>query len=195
MVKKLTLILTTVFLSLIMVVPTFAMSYPNDLPVAPSDLYSNGSYIIFYATTEKYVLINFDTKNPTLQYDDQSYAQPSLMLNTSTKFKWYHLIDGVWTYKGEQTVTASGIGTIIADVKSFKYTTADVYDRNSGELVFPLPLALHQIVGAVAETEAEKLGIQAVGTMGTLTLCGVGCLALLMGLSLFGKVFQIFQVK
>lgn len=71
------------------------------------------------------------------------------------------------------------------------YSDVNVVDR-SGNLVFPPPRpVLEELLEKTAMTIPKKVG----GVQKTLTLCGVGCLALLTALSLFGKVLSRFRVK
>ena len=77
------------------------------------------------------------------------------------------------------------------------YSTDDIVDYDTGDVLFtppPPPPPPTPPTPLVVSLKAEILkGAQAVvGTMSTLTLCGVGCLALVVVLSLFGKVLFRF---
>ena len=80
-----------------------------------------------------------------------------------------------------------------------KFTSYDL-TNSSGYLYFdgdenfflpPRPLAVE--VGAMTEETLVGILPQMGGMMSTLALCGVGCLALLVGLRLFGKRSLIFR--
>ena len=73
-----------------------------------------------------------------------------------------------------------------------EYSTGGLYfDGDQNFLVPPPPLA--EIVAKGSEEALKDLGITLGGTVKVLVLCGVGCLALLVALKLFGKRSLIFR--
>lgn len=76
---------------------------------------------------------------------------------------------------------------------SVVYSTFDILNQD-GSVFFQAPkLTLAEVVqGATKEALPHRLQDPTVGTMRVLVLCGVGLIALLMGLNLFGKVLPRF---
>ena len=70
-----------------------------------------------------------------------------------------------------------------SDIQSSNY---DIYFND--ELFFQQPTLLSLLLNPVPEVVGEKITTD----LATLTICGVGCLALLIGLSLFPKVLYKF---
>lgn len=98
--------------------------------------------------------------------------------------------DGGITWQRETTYS-NGTTLFYVD-ENFVSSTFDFRDRDTGEIFFPLPL-WEITQGVTMETlETQTLGAVA-GTITTLTLCGVGLMALLVVLSLFGKRSLIFR--
>ena len=100
-----------------------------------------------------------------------------------------------WVYLHDRGTTS---GTyIVRGSDILIWTNFDIYDIDGilnyeGDLNFP-PAPLPKVVHKVAEEHLPKVGQALVGAMKVLLPCGVGCLALLMALNLFGKVFRIFH--
>lgn len=72
----------------------------------------------------------------------------------------------------------------------------DIIGKNN-ELLFPEAptLELYQKIQELTNQEMTKTQMTVVGAMKVLVLCGVGLIALLVVLNLFGKVFRLFQVR
>lgn len=69
------------------------------------------------------------------------------------------------------------------------YSTVDIINSADGSVFFQRPLTLlERLLNLVQPNLGEKI----TGDLGTLTVCGIGCLALLIGLSLFPKVLYKF---
>lgn len=76
------------------------------------------------------------------------------------------------------------------------YSDVNVYNTD-GTIFFqvaPPTEGTPTVEGTITE-EMKKFQTTLVGTMRILMVCGVGLIALLIGLNLFGKVFRIFRVK
>lgn len=96
--------------------------------------------------------------------------------------------DGVLQYTDWQYVSIPQSINYNSD-DEFYYTSVDLYDSDNN-LVFPLT------PWAVAIRELKTVAIPRVlGEMKIAVLCGVGCLALLIGLAVLFKVFSKFRVK
>lgn len=71
------------------------------------------------------------------------------------------------------------------------YSTVDIINSADGSIFFHRPLTLlEQLLNPVQSQVGEKV----VADLGTLTVCGIGCLALLVGCSLVPKVLHKFRV-
>ena len=90
---------------------------------------------------------------------------------------------------GWGTMQTYSWGTSI-QCKTILYSTDDVCDKD-GNVVFPLTPPLKEVTEMALANFQTKTG----GVMKILVVCGVGLIALLVGLNLFGKVFAIFQVR
>lgn len=84
---------------------------------------------------------------------------------------------------------------------NYTFSSVDVmsYDFNGSnkfEVLFPKTLVvestLAEVTQALITEEVPVAQSQVLGTMNILLLCGVGCLAFLTGLVLFGKLFRQF---
>ena len=102
----------------------------------------------------------------------------------------YKLVDGVWEYLSSDNVLYDSHEIGFTAGSKVLASDFDILDEN-GEVFFSLPLwekAQNQwgtAVTATMETEVPRAMI-------VITLCGVGCLALLVALPLFGKVLRRF---
>ena len=85
------------------------------------------------------------------------------------------------------------IGYFAPNVSSLLYVDdeAVIFDGN-GDIVFPHPVLLPELVMEIQGVESQRLHQEVVGVMMTLILCGVSCLALLIILKLFGRVLHRF---
>ena len=80
-------------------------------------------------------------------------------------------------------------GTTLFNVdENIVSSTFDIYDEETGELFFPLPL--WETVETVTQGTLPELEATLGGNLMTLTLCGVGLLILLMGLYLLYKTLS-----
>ena len=143
---------------------------------------SGGEYNVFFSATKPYI------ENGQVKIDkvgDSQYTYVRYVYTASNPTLG-------WRYSDMST---NGFTVHISDFPVIE-SSVDLYDGNTLYLkadgdFFPYPLA-EQILavtsGAMEETMPE-LG----GTMTTLMVCGVGCLALLVVLKLFGKRSLIFR--
>lgn len=102
--------------------------------------------------------------------------------------------NGYWVRKIELPANNDGIdhsGTLCswspggAQIVSANY---DVKYQDSDKVFFHQPTLLSQLLNLVPQGVGNKI----TADLGTLTVCGIGCLALLIGLSLFPKVLYKF---
>lgn len=204
--KRFFALFCAVFCFALSVTPSFAITY-DELPEFPvtehpyqdtltyiggdgvtvfhTVLYSNAEFIDSVTVTTQDIPSGIKTPYAIrYNYLDNDYA----IYNTI-----YRLTDGEWvntgTYQQHNLTTYTGINE-----KSYVLgSSLDIYN-DDGTLFFeqtPVVVPLEEIM----KTEMPKFQETTVGTMKVLVLCGVGLIALLVVLNLFGKVFRIFQVK
>ena len=94
-------------------------------------------------------------------------------------------LEGAYESKYYEDVVAVNIGCDLYQ------SDVNIYDT-SGELFFPLPPSLPEVVEELTILEGQNLGTEVVGTMSNLVPYGVGCLALLTGLVLLSRKLPIF---
>lgn len=76
-----------------------------------------------------------------------------------------------------------------ASSSAISYSTVDLINSSDGSIFFHRPLTLlERLLNPVQSQVGEKV----VADLGILTTCGIGCLALLIGLSLLPKVLYKF---
>ena len=210
-----------IFLSLLAVVcvlscltlPALAAEPSSDVPPFP-EVFTNQGYTLVNIDGQGTWLILYDKDLVNVRYlVYQSYSFYNFEMDYTLKdttlkgpkinqlFKLNESGDS-WVVSGYQT--AHGAATMLThdfqttkgfDAYTFYYSTVAIEDSNGGNF-FPLTLLPTPLwVEVLTATEANKNLLNQNKTLLTLTLCGVGLIALLIGLSLFGKVLKRFQVK
>lgn len=96
----------------------------------------------------------------------------------------YRLVDGEWIEHSPYSLIYDSHAINFASGSSVLSSDWNIYDEN-GDLFFQNPLWME--MDLVTQGEMEALKADLAGTMKILTVCGVGCLALLTVLVLFGK--------
>lgn len=94
-------------------------------------------------------------------------------------------IDDSYTCNSFNNSSNSSLGRL--SESNFISSNYDVKYEGSGEVFFQQPTLLSQLLSLVSGA-----GEKVVADLGTLTVCGVACLALLIGLSLLPKVLYKF---
>lgn len=101
----------------------------------------------------------------------------------------FYLLPSSPVSKGEQ------IASLTCTSSQMFESTVDIYDSN-GDLFFqvpPVPVPeLGEVVADLTAVQGETLAATTGGVMKTLTLCGVGCLALVVSLPVLKKVLFRF---
>lgn len=87
----------------------------------------------------------------------------------------------------ETDLAYKNMGYISLNPSSVLYSTVDL--KTSDTTFFQKPLTL---LGRLLNLVQPNLGEKITGDLGTLTVCGIGCLVLLIGLSLLPKVLYKF---
>lgn len=164
----------------VLVVPASAASYPPSLGIEGQVVYStyNGSYqaVHFY----KSLPVSFQwTGHQILAYPGYSSAYYQV-------YNWDASTQS-WVTSGNQTEFTNGETAVAMNIGWTLYNcTDDIYDTN-GELFFPFPPDLSEVVQTLTLEQGKVTLGQALGVMKTLVPCGVGCLALLMAFPVLRK--------
>lgn len=155
-------------------------------PVAPDVTGSNKNYVMFYSgNVYKYTVYTSD-ESYTIRGEEygaryRTYTDPSV---TVQRYESYDGINWEQTYTGKTANDYPGeIGYELISSTFDWYTEA-------GDRFFPVPL--WEEVQTVTQGEMGILTSETAGTMRTLVVCGVGLMACLMALSLFGKRWLLF---
>lgn len=134
-----------------------------------------------------------------------------------SKYGWYYSADGTVNYNASESVpsfTVSGdqwifsvnspvnAGTVVLQTgEHYRWSAADILNSDNtvwktGDVNFtPPPPALQEIILEVVGEEMTVTAPKVGGTMKTLALCGVGLMASLVVLKLFGKKSLLFLRK
>lgn len=160
--------------------------FPSGYPSVPS-VASDARYYLYsvQASGSTYIVVYPSTVTPT--YDT---TKQNGYLTFSESYGSYRLTDNEWVLNNDDSPYSIG-GTNNNSVDVL-YSSVPIKDEN-GENFFPIPL--WEKVEKVTQGEIPQLSQSLGGNLMTLTLCGVGCLTLLMALVLLSKTFRIFLVK
>lgn len=139
------------------------------------------------ANGERYfIFVNFFDDNKFVE--DKSLTGAGHYYYTRKSFIQYEYSFSKNTYviidKSSESnyIYTSGFNSII-------YSTVDIISSDDNSVFFQRPLTLlEQLLNPVQSQMGEKI----TADLGTLTVCGIGCLALLIGLSLLPKVLYKF---
>lgn len=172
------------------VAPEAPNNWPSAYPL-PSTTYDSHTIIKDVSGTTYLYMVDGGT--PTIKYLEPASTSGKYRLTFEFPGTYpdymvfrYQLINGEWAYDSVGTMSSFTFG----DPITFVYTDTDVLDA-SGNVFFPLPLWAE--MGQVTQGEMVGLAQTTDGTILILVLCGVGLMALLMVLSLFGKRSLIFR--
>ena len=107
------------------------------------------------------------TRNSFIHYEYSSFKNTYVIIDKSSESNYIY---------------TSGFNSII-------YSTVDIISSDDNSVFFQRPLTLlEQLLNPVQ----EKVGEKVVGDMGILTVCGIGCLALLISLPVLLKTLHKF---
>lgn len=213
--KKILPILMAVVLVFAMAIPCFAStvtigehSVPSEYFSASGDMYSiqdaaneNATvFIVWYEQNNvKYYELIFADNSAVITYIENGYYRFKALSETYIqRFIWN--TDGstppYFDFKTSSNYTSSTSFYGFSDSLDggILWSSQDIYNTDTGELViegntnFPPPPPLAEVIQGVTEETIKTETLPAVaGTMSILTLCGVGLMACLVVLSLFGK--------
>lgn len=89
----------------------------------------------------------------------------------------------------KSSINSDSVSSYISSTNDIVYSTVDLVNSKDNSVFFQRPLTLlEQLLNPVQEQLGEKVAADSL----TLTICGIGCLALLIGLSLLPKVLYKF---
>lgn len=182
--KKFILIAISIMTFFAMSLTSFAAT-GNFPKFVPQDGYG---YLEYYNGTEYRVLTYDSSTNITLYYASSNNSINCYGTGSVHSY-FYNSTMEKWTYNLQYDITATkpkslSLGSGGYMVKS----SVNVYDSSTNELVFPLPPSLMEVTEEGLQKMTHSLG----GVAKTITLCGVGCLALLIGLNLLRRKSLIF---
>lgn len=120
-------------------------------------------------------------------YDD---SRVTVSFDNPVNHTQYKLVDGEWELYATHNNEYGSHALSLSSGASILSSDVDVYNAD-GTLFFqnPLWMRVEQVTQGVIPELSNNLG----GTMMILIVCGVGCLALLIVLNLFGKRLSIFR--
>lgn len=178
--KKIILIAISVMTFFALSLTTFAKEY--EYPDLPTPTWSLNDYIIDYSESlDTYTLIYFNDEAWNVVYQGgrylKFYGQNGDFDKHMQVFKLYSSSNDWEAYTSYEGGTRSfDSGT------TFLASTIDIY-TDEDQLVFPPPRTLQEVLVEEPQVLMDKV----VGVMKTLVVCGVGCLALLIGLNLLRR--------
>ena len=204
--KKLFAVFTAVFMVVLSVSPAFAFTHGGtDYGSATTEmesLYEQGyKYATACTTTEgASVIYHIVLSTAPFKVND---VNGTLYATTGLSYYKYVWSNKRWSLNNMTIGNPSTLGDNQQLSSSGKYwyplwASYDLYD-NGGKLAitgdksfFPVPPLAEMIQEVTAETLGGETVPAVTGTMRTLALCGVGCLALLTGLVLLSRKFWTF---
>lgn len=167
----------------------FTSGYPADLDI------ENFPYMILYryegSSGERATL--YATKSPLIHVKDNQ-GKDGLGANYYGKYRWYSYSDGEWSYSTYDCSTGQVLlnNDVITRMSNGTYDYSANYSVNVGDFGVvndpnfgKAPLA--ETIQAVTNRVMLEEAMEVTKTMGLLTVSGIGLMALLIGLALFGK--------
>lgn len=88
----------------------------------------------------------------------------------------------------KSSINSDSVSSYISSTNDIVYSSVDLVDSKDNSIFFDNPTLLKQLLNLVPQGVGNKI----TADLGTLTVCGIGCLALLIGLSLLPKVLYKF---
>lgn len=193
MFKRILPILCVFVLMLTLFVPFVSaatVSYVDPPEVEGYDLiivykeYNDGRYTAVYVTEGMFT--EFDT---AFYNEDVGRWEFFIRADTGARYMTKRLMDnGTW---GDNGTTNAMQKAYPGSVDDMVYAIETIYDWETGEPFFPLPLWWTTQLTSLETLQGETIP-QTMRTISILVLCGVGCLALLIGCPLLLKVLRRF---
>lgn len=178
-----------------------ATTYPSIKSVIDTDYYAYTIYTLYNGEITARVVKSNDKSvidGVYFIYQDKTAKDLGKIsiysINDITVYQ-YVLRDGVWASNSTTTIT-SNTGAVFEDIRNatiYESSKDIVYDTDWANPFFPQTLPLLVTTMEMIAVETPKAGTEVLATMRTILLCGVGCLALLIALPLFSKVFLRYR--
>lgn len=181
----------TIFLAMLFVLAMNCTAFAVEITPPNMSPPSYDSYIVFQYSTVGYKCIVYNSDDWT-PYVDKNTNELCWIKNRELAYVRYYA--DIYNYSG--TGSNGGWGTLQQyDYMSDSFTNVlksnkDIYD--SENVLFFQALPLQEVIQSNLQSRLQP---KVVGEMRILALCGVGLIALLVGLNLFGKVFKIFRAQ
>lgn len=154
--------------------------FPSGYPAVPSLDMPNARYFLYQVRSSEYtyLVVYPSTVTPTFDSTVQNGR-----LHFAESYGNFRLdrTNNEWVMSSD--TTPYDIGGYTGNVQAL-YSSVQIYDEEN-EPFFPIPLWME--MEKVTQGEMNTAGQAVHGAMMTLAVCGIGCLALLVVLSLFGK--------
>lgn len=198
--KKILSIIVAVMIAVVSVVPAFAY----DMGGVSTPDFNQNMYNLYHGGFPYDVLIEQSGNTMLMMCDKKpvmEYVNGQLVLYNDTPYQmvvyYYNLRDGIWVSAGSSTFGAHS--TIASSVTRYYWATFDLLNPDDdsyivrGDTNFLQPSLEEEILGVTQETLEGETIPEVNRVMMVLTTLGVGCLALLIVLNLFGKRSLIFR--
>lgn len=183
----------------------FVLVFSLAVPVLAADTYSFNGYVmeipdllLEHYDTHPYVYLsyaeNYEPRfymysNPFYLFDENKI---NFHVDSHKVVLSYNSSSDEWTKISESNCTVSN-GSYFGKAERLYWCNFDIYNQEGnvlyyeGDLNFPPAPPLAEVIQEVVEEHLPTMVTKVVGAMKVLVPCGVGCLALLVGLKLFGK--------
>lgn len=160
-----------------------------EYPTLPTVSGAYKHYVLSKASSGRYDYSVFVSDTPFTVRGNRGSAYIANFSDTATTYRYSSSNGNDWELNVDGS-TGSSFTVGATGYLELVQSTFTWYDE-SGTPFFPKPL--YQTMGEVVAEEMPELSQMTGGTMTILTVCGVGCLALLMVLKLFGKRSLLFR--
>lgn len=145
---------------------------------------TNQAYYFIYQVTDGTTYL---VEYPTSVRPAYDSTQKNGVLTISEIYSYYRLDNGSWVYASD--VSPHVVGGYNLGAWTPLFSQVQINDE-TGNPFFPLPL--HKEILEVVKGEVPNLNQSLDGNLMILTLCGVGCLTLLMASPILSKTLRIF---
>ena len=190
------------FISVISIISVFSLNvfaateYPSSLPPIPEEYQGLYTTIFVEADLDNTTNALLTDTSCKIEIYGTSIIRIRAVNNTESAIRVVHfeLSDGSWALDTDISLSAgsNGTGYSLLNGTEILYSDLDVYDSD-GNVFFQGAPTQAEILQEIVRTElTDNLNPKVVGAMTTLTVCGVGLIASLVVLNLFGKKSLIY---
>lgn len=203
--KRFSILFFSILFCLMFSSMAFAIEYPEDVTGLPQQINNQDvvQYIIYHRSSNGYDFAWLVTKEVDFKVTSST---GNLNMYTKSGVKEdvpgakYVRGPGETTFKKETVYTTSvfsdaftSLGTLSQN--TILYSSTDVINASDGTVFFQVPPKMEELYQTIQKVTEQGLETELTlaGTIRILVLCGVGLIALLMALNLFGKLFNRFR--